>query len=227
METLYKNLGNSQTLKDKVYLNLKELIITGKIKPGSRLPEEELSKKMKISRAPIREALNMLEREGFATIIPRKGAIVSEVTLEMVQDVWEMRRVLETYAAKSSIHLIPDSEIERIEKMVHKVSENPKDLALYVKCDLALHEMLYKYKDNQYLTDYISSTASHSLRVRYFVEYYDTFSTEAVAEVCKDHLAIIEALKERNPDKVYTTVENHVLSSQRRCELFLQMSERG
>ena len=52
MDTLFKNLGNSQTLKDKVYSNLKELIITGKIKPGSRLPEEELSKQMKISRAP-------------------------------------------------------------------------------------------------------------------------------------------------------------------------------
>ena len=66
------NFGSSPSLKQLVYDNLKERIIQGELKPGTRLREEDLSTDMNISRAPIREALNMLERDGFTTIVPRK-----------------------------------------------------------------------------------------------------------------------------------------------------------
>lgn len=228
MEAIFKDFGNSQTLKDKVYMNLRELIITGKITPGSRLLEEELSKQMNISRAPIREALNMLEREGFATIIPRKGTIVSEVTPQLVRDIWEMRCILEPYAAKASVGLIPHEEIARIDQMVHQVMESPENLELYVKCDLELHKMLYQYKENVYLSDYISSIVSHSMRVRYVVEYNTNteHSIEAVREVCNEHVTIIEALKKGDADELYQRVLHHATNSRRRCEDALGVTEK-
>jgi len=65
MKECFENLGNYLSLKDRVYQNIKFQIIIGTLKPGTRLPEEELSKAMKISRTPIREAFNRLEKEGF------------------------------------------------------------------------------------------------------------------------------------------------------------------
>ncbi len=225
MDALFQDLSTSQTLKDKVYLNLRELIISGKIKPGTRLPEEELSKQMNISRAPIREALNMLEREGFTTIIPRRGAIVTEVTSDLVRDIWEMRAILEPYAAKASVHRIPEVEIDRIGALVQKTMEQPDDLDLYVKCDLGLHELFYKYVGNHYLKEYIITTASHSLRVRYFVEYSDSFSSHAVKDVYQEHTAIIGALKARDANALYNLVLHHVTNSLTRCEQALSGDE--
>lgn len=67
------NLGAQPSLKQLAYETLQRQIINGQLQPGSRLTEEELSRSMSISRAPIREALNMLERDGFTKIIPRRG----------------------------------------------------------------------------------------------------------------------------------------------------------
>ena len=96
------DFGSNPSLKQLVYDNLKERIINGTLKPGMRLREEDLSNEMNISRAPIREALNMLERDGFTTIVPRKGALVSEVKKEDLYYIWELRALLEPYAAKIS-----------------------------------------------------------------------------------------------------------------------------
>ena len=87
MKEYFEDLGNYLSLKDRVYQNIKYQIIIGTLKPGTRLPEEELSKIMNISRAPIREAFNRLEKEGFVTIIPRKGAAVSKITARSIEDI--------------------------------------------------------------------------------------------------------------------------------------------
>ncbi|GAH77263.1 unnamed protein product, partial [marine sediment metagenome] len=102
MKEYFENLGNYLSLKDKVYQNIKSQIIIGVLKPGTRLPEEELSKAMNISRAPIREAFNRLEKEGFVTVIPRKGAAVSKVTAQVIEDLFEIRETLESLAVKKS-----------------------------------------------------------------------------------------------------------------------------
>lgn len=84
-------------MKQLAYETLQRQIINGQLQPGSRLTEEELSRSMSISRAPIREALNMLERDGFTKIIPRRGAVVTDVSRQDVINIWEVRALLEPY----------------------------------------------------------------------------------------------------------------------------------
>ena len=83
-----QNLGSKPSLKQLVYDNLRDQIIQGKLEPGMKLTEDELAQSMNISRAPIREALNMLERDGFAKIIPRKGAVVAGISRKDAADIW-------------------------------------------------------------------------------------------------------------------------------------------
>ena len=116
-------IGNIPSLKKLVYDNLKERIISGELKPGTRLREEDLSEEMNISRAPIREAFNMLERDGFTVIVPRKGAIVAEATKEERDYIWEMRGILEPYAAVKSMPLISEEEINKVEKVLDKADD--------------------------------------------------------------------------------------------------------
>jgi len=94
MKEYFEDLGNYLSLKDRAYQNIKFQIIRGNLRPGTRLLEEELAKAMSISRAPIREAFNKLEKEGFVTTIPRKGAAVSNVTTEIIEDIFEIEETL-------------------------------------------------------------------------------------------------------------------------------------
>ena len=105
------DIAANPSLKQLVYEKLQQMIIRGELKPGERLTEEDLSQAMNISRAPIREALNMLERDGFTKIIPRKGAIVAEVSVKDSLDIWKCRLALEPFAAKEACRNIPKDKV--------------------------------------------------------------------------------------------------------------------
>ena len=81
---------DKNSLCDKVYEFLRNQIMSGKLLPETRLPETELAASMQVSRAPVREALNMLCNDGFVVKVPRHGAIVAPVTRKEVEDNWEL-----------------------------------------------------------------------------------------------------------------------------------------
>lgn len=210
-------IGNIPSLKKLVYDNLKERIISGELKPGTRLREEDLSEEMNISRAPIREAFNMLERDGFTVIVPRKGAIVAEATKEERDYIWEMRGILEPYAAVKSMPLISEEEINKVEKDLKKVQENPDDLELYMNSDLELHEMLFQNLDNHFLKDTLENMRAHSLRMRWAVENTCPGQRGDIeSESIKEHLKILEAQKKKDKKMVYDAVYDHIQKSKDR-----------
>lgn len=86
------------TLRDRALQQIRQAILSGGLKPGTRLIEQELSEKMGISRLPIREALTSLEREGLVTVEPYKGAFVRPFSKEEVEELYAMRSLLEVYA---------------------------------------------------------------------------------------------------------------------------------
>lgn len=171
---------------------------------------------MNISRAPIREALTMLEMDGFTTIVPRKGAVVSEITEKDVQDILEMRILLEPFAASKSFYEISDEEIDTMNDIVSKVLNDPEDFEAYMESDLELHELLYKYVSNRLLKETLITIKAHSLRIRYFAENNQRTRKDIILQVTEDHLKIIKALKARNPKLIYESVLNHVTNSQER-----------
>ena len=95
-----KNKKNdaSMSLRDSVLISLRQSILTGEMKPGERLMEIPLSKKMDVSRTPIREAIRILELEGLVTMTPRKGVVVAQISEESLRDVLEVRRSLDKLA---------------------------------------------------------------------------------------------------------------------------------
>ena len=211
------NFGSSPSLKQLVYDNLKERIIQGELKPGTRLREEDLSTDMNISRAPIREALNMLERDGFTTIVPRKGAMVAEIMKEDILYIWEMRVLLEPYAARVSAGKIPDKRLESVREELVRVLDDPDNMDLYMKTDLEVHEMLVDYLDNRFLRSTLQGLKEHSLRLRWAAEY-DNEETQAsiVEEATKEHIEITDAFLAEDKDLVFQVVKRHVENSAER-----------
>lgn len=213
MEQYISKFGLNPSLKEKVYENLRMQIIKGTLAPGTRLPEEELSKAMNISRAPIREALNMLDMDGFARIIPRKGAFVTNITVEDIKNTWEMRELLEPYAAKSSVMFITDKEIDNLYDKLQLIIHDIESLQDYIDSDLDVHELLCKYVTNYQLKAVLQTTKAHSLRMRYYAENSTGTRKEVVQESTMEHIRILETIKERNPNKVYESVLYHIRAS--------------
>jgi len=201
MKEYLEDLGNYLSLKDRVYQNIKFQIIRGNLKPGTRLLEEELAKAMSISRAPIREAFNKLEKEGFVTTIPRKGTAVSNVTTEIIEDIFEIRETLETLAVKKSLGKIFIDELEKVgdnfKEFINK-SENAENRIQYLVLDKEFHDLLSQNCGNKKLIELLANLQEQIHWLRNISLKRTTFSGTV-----REHLAIIEALK-RNDEKLIT-----------------------
>jgi len=93
-----RKFATPRTLVEEVAAHLRERILNGAISPGERLNELRLTRDLAMSRSPLREAFRILATEGLLTISPRRGAVVRPISIEELRDVFEMRRLFETFA---------------------------------------------------------------------------------------------------------------------------------
>ena len=208
MKEYFEDLGNYLSLKDRVYQNIKFQIIRGVLKPGTRLPEEELSKAMNISRAPIREAFSRLEKEGFVTVIPRKGAAVSNITAQMIEDIFEIRETLESLAVKKSIGKISIEELEKVgdgfKKFINKPT-NAENCIQYLALDKKFHDLLSQNCGNVKLIELLANLQEQIHWLRNISLKRITFAGSV-----KEHLAIIEALKKNDVELIIKNLLLHL-----------------
>lgn len=210
------DLGNQPSLKQSVYDTLHRMIIHGELKPGERITEEELSKSMNISRAPIREGLSMLERDGFVEIVPRKGVTVSPVTDKLVDNIWGCRIALEPAAARESIHNIPREEAEKVLEELNGLLEsgtvNPDK---YIASDLNVHGLYFKYLDNEMMQSILANLRQHSIRARWIKEQRNPDPEDFVVST-KEHIEIVKAIIAQDGEAAYEAVFRHIANSRER-----------
>ena len=113
-DDLTLNMNAYLPLRDVVFNTLREAILKGDLKPGERLMELQLASKLGVSRTPIREAIRMLEQEGLAVTMPRKGAEVAKMTLKDMEDVLEIREALDELAVRIACEKITDEQLKRL-----------------------------------------------------------------------------------------------------------------
>ncbi len=213
MEKYFENLGDSLSLKDKAYENIKLQIVRGNLKPGERLLEEKLSKVMNISRAPIREAFNRLEKEGFVTIIPRKGAAVSKITAQAIEDIFEIRESLESLAVKKSIGKISIEKLEKVgknfKKFINKTADT-ENCIHYLALDKIFHDLLSQKCGNKKLIELLANLQEQIHWLRNISLKRITFAGSV-----KEHLAIIEALKKDDEELINKVLLQHLERAKR------------
>ncbi len=122
-KTLRKDFrdGHGSRSAPKVLERLRHLILEGEYGPKKRLIEEQLAEKLGVSRTPVRQALTMLDVEGLVEIAPNKGAMVCSFGIEEVRDVYDLRAVLEGYAARRAASHIGEAELERLGRLCEEM----------------------------------------------------------------------------------------------------------
>ena len=195
IEDLKLNMDDYLPLRDVVFHTLRDAILKGKIEPGERLMEMHLAKKLGVSRTPIREAIRMLEQEGLAVTVPRKGAQVAKMSEKDLRDVLEIRDALDELAVKSACKKMTENGLKALDTAMtdFEIAIKGKEVRAIVEADETFHNVIYQAADNPRLMTIIRNLKEQMYRYRY--EYikdnadYDT--------LLKEHRAIVDGLKRR------------------------------
>lgn len=164
-----KLIEKHPTLREKILENIRDAIISGSLKPGCKVSEPELAERFGISRTPIREAFRQLESEGYLTVIPRRGAVVSEFNIKEVEDFYAIKSILEGYAARQACSRLTDKELERLQAINTRLSElaNENDIRTFFKLHDEFHAIIITASDNEKLKEMIYSLITRFQRLRY------------------------------------------------------------
>ncbi len=107
-------IDTRSTLRERIADGIRNAIVNGTLPAGSRVAEPDLAERFGISRTPVREALRQLESEGFITVVPRKGAIVASLSAKDISDFYDLKMVLEGFAARQATRALTDADIDRM-----------------------------------------------------------------------------------------------------------------
>ena len=178
-------------LRDVVFQTLRQAILRGELKPGERLMEVRLAKKLGVSRTPIREAIRKLELEGLVLMIPRRGAEVAEITEKSMRDVLEVRRALEVLAVSLSCDRISGEQIEALKEVAEEFDRSltSDDVTRTAEADVHFHDIIYRSTDNQRLIQLLSNLGEQMYRYR--VEYLK--HREFHPQISREHISYLEA----------------------------------
>ena len=195
-------------LRDVVFQTLRQAILKGELKPGERLMELQLAAQLGVSRTPIREAIRMLEQEGLAVTMPRKGAEVAKMTLKGMEDVLEIREALDILACQLACDRITDDLLKTLEekKKAFEASLETKDVKVIADADISFHDVIYEATGNPKLVIMLNNLREQIYRYR--VEYIK--KTENYPILIKEHEAIYQALLKRNKEAARASISNHV-----------------
>ena len=195
-------------LRDVVFHTLREAILKGELKPGERLMELQLASKLGVSRTPIREAIRMLEQEGLAVTMPRRGAEVARMTEEDMEDVLQIREVLDELAVKLACDNITKEEIRELENKALQFENSIKqgDLKKIAEADVEFHDVIYKAAGNKKLNTMLDNLREQIYRYR--VEYLKTGISHPT--LIREHREILQALDSHEKERVVEAMRVHV-----------------
>ena len=197
-------------LRDSVFHMLEEAIINLELEPGDRLIETEISELLGVSRGPVREAIRELEASGLIEHIPFKGAVVSTLTDNDVEELKICRMSVEILAAKIVIseEEKKDAIIKNFNWIIEKMTEanHEKNLSKFLSLDYQFHETLIKYADNTLLKEMWKPI---SVRLRRYFYLNSRKGYISLDESLKQHLEIRDAIKEGNFEKTNELLQKH------------------
>ena len=202
------SLTNHKPLREIVFGELRNLILTGKIKPGTRLMEVDLANEMGVSRTPIREAIRKLEEEGLVVIEPRKGAYVSEVSVPDIVNILEVRENMDglsSYLAAERISEKGKLKLADVSSRFNKAVDSG-DMYEMIKYDTLFHKIIVEETNNNYLVNMMDKLQELVLRFRYI--YYKDF--RRAEEMPYEHKIICDAIIKGDAETARSESELHI-----------------
>ena len=197
--------GEIRSLMTVVLDNIRRRILTGEFRPAQKINESEIAVNLGISRSPVREAFRILERDGLITTLPRKGSYITDISLKDLEELFEVRKILECYAL-DCIKMRANKSSDKIKPMIEELEKN-----LFKKHDpfsviSGFHYSLVELSHNSRLIELYKILAV-SLR-RYWLIYHSKQGQKDIS--LEHHQGIVNTLKKGNYTGTKTLLKKHI-----------------
>lgn len=208
------DLEDLKPLRDKIASTIRSQIIEGKIIPGERLTETDVATMLGVSRTPLREAFFQLHAEGFVKFTPRKGAIVSDISITDAEETYEIKTTLEGLAARLAARNVTDALIGKLvainKHLEEQISKKKKDIKLIFDLNAKFHQIIIDASGNKKLSEMLLLIRQQTQRYNYI--YLSLLSR--LEDSISDHTDIINALRMEDADLVEQLAKRHSESAQ-------------
>ena len=184
---------------------LRQRILTGDLKSGQPIRQEQIAQELGVSRIPLREALKQLEAEGFVTIEPHKGAVVSTLSLAEVEELFELRIHLESWLLRDAIPRMREGDFAQLDAIIDE-SRVPNNLAHWGDVNWRLHEAMYR-------------PAGKPISIRFLKRIHDNLDRYLRLQIALtqdwdrahgDHQQLIELCRAGDVEKAVAVLERHI-----------------
>jgi len=203
----------ARRLSDQIATHLRARICRGDFQPGDRLVEAELSMEMGVSRAPLREALVTLQRDGLVEVTPYRGAIVANLGENDLEEIRELRAALEAIAARRAAEMAPGPTAEalgeRLQAMRSAATEGDATAAALAHIDF--HRAIGEASGYERLVTFLDQLAGQSLALY----SYAALAPSDLMALAQDHVAIIESIESGDPVRAEAAVVRNILEPSR------------
>jgi len=197
----------------RVFKAMEAEILSGRLKPRERLVEMDLIARFGVSRTVIREAIKMLEAKGLVRTTPYRGAVVADLTVEEIDEIYFVRGHLERIAARLVLVHVTTQDIRYLKSLAREVEQHlRKKTDRMIEMDSQFHRALFSIGRNRYLCDLIDF-----LRTQAHVVRFNAWSLpERIEQSIFEHRQIIQAIEERDLRRLQKLVVRHLMVSKNR-----------
>ena len=197
----------SQPLARQVAARIRVMIIQDQLTPGEWIREQALADKLNVSRTPLREALKMLELEGLIRLLPNRGAVVTEFSIEEVKEKLEVLAVLEALAGKLACQKATDAELAEIRALHYEMLAwfSRQNRLEYFKLNQRIHLAIVAASGNRTLIETHARINAQLYRVR----YQSNLQNELWGTAVDEHEEMLAALTARNSEALAMCMLNH------------------
>jgi DNA-binding GntR family transcriptional regulator len=205
-------MPESKTKKLIVYEVLKQRIISQAMKPGEPISEGILAQELEISTTPIREAIQQLEREGFIENIPGKGNFVSQISIQDLRELFEIREMLECEAIKRAATRCDPQKLMEIRRAFESSRDSPpNDSPREFRAGEHIHIFIFESLGNQRLLEIYRRLHDHIARHRHY--FFSDVHEGRPEQSYREHLEILDALAAQDPARCEQAMRVHLRNS--------------
>lgn len=201
-------LIDRQGLSSAVTARLRDMIVEGRLMPGARLNERVLCEQLLVSRTPLREAFKTLEVEGLINILPNRGAVVAQLSVEDVKQTFEVMAALEGLSGKLACQRITDDEVAEIRAIHEKMlaAHARRDLPAYYPLNHKIHDRINAAARNAVLTATYLQINARIQNIR----FRSNFDQDKWNLAVQEHCEMLEALDKRDGDALQALLQRHL-----------------
>jgi len=211
-----------QSLPSAVAERLREKILRGEIKEGEQLRQHAIATEFDVSRIPVREALRQLEAEGLVNIIDHRGAVVSALSPDEIEELFEIRAVLECAILRQAIPNLTEEDLHRAEKILEAYERSLGDGAGSSKrgeLHWQFHSTLYSAARRPRFMSLIQTINNNADR---YIRLHILYSRGIHKRSKDEHRAIFECCRERDVQAATELLERHISSAGRELKEFIK-----